>query len=186
MGDRKLRFAAWPCKSAHGVDDEWTVDVSNAAGGGDWVDAPLPECCVCVNRKAGCVLLCRCTAPCVCVWCAGRLDACPQCHTPFQSIGVPRASLGYQGNIGALRAPRAWETARLFVQTLAGKTLTLCLRLNSTVCHLKEAVQDREGIPPDQQRALFAGTEMDDRLMLTFYRMHDDCAVHLVCRVHGD
>lgn len=186
MGDRKFRLAPWPHNSLYGAEDEWTVDVATVAVDGDWVDAPLPKCCVCVNRKAGCALPCRCTAPCVCIWCAGRLDACPQCRTPFQSKGVPWASLGYQGNIGALRAPCAWETIRVFVRTLTGKTLTLRLRLNSTVRHLKEAVQDREGIPPDQQRALFAGTEMDDRLALTFYHLRDECMVHLVCRMHGD
>lgn len=89
-------------------------------------------------------------------------------------------------NIGALRAAYVWETIRLFVCTLTGKTLTLHVRAKSTVWQLKEAIDDREIVPPDQQRAVFAGTMMDDRLALTFYHVHDDCTIHIVSRMYGD
>lgn len=83
----------------------------------------------------------------------------------------------------ALSMPRGGM--QLFVRTMTGKTVSIEVEEGESIEDVKAKISEKEGIPPEQQRLIFGGQQLQDAKTLEDYDVGDDATLHLVLRLRG-
>lgn len=74
---------------------------------------------------------------------------------------------------------------QIYLKTLAGRTIVMSVEPDETVDSLKKKIEQREDVPPNQQRIIFSGKQLEDGRTLDEYSIINRSTLHLVLRLRG-